>query len=93
MSNEVQTERDTLKAEVERLRAMVPDAAAIAAEVVQSLSDSEPTERSIMGMEFLRGTEYESMFVLDHEEIRDAVVRALSNAAFDATLPKKTNHD
>jgi hypothetical protein len=55
----------------------------LAKQVVQDLSDSEPTARSMDGMELLRGTPMESMFVLDGDTIEEAVYLALANAAHD----------
>ena len=58
----------------------------LAAEIVQSLSDSEPTGRSMEGMDKLRGTPLESMFVLDGDDIRSVAERIISNAIFDKRL-------
>lgn len=58
----------------------------IAEDVVQTLSDSEPTERSMDGMDLLRGTPLESMLVLDGDEIRNAVALTLENAIHDRQL-------
>lgn len=58
----------------------------IAAEVVQTLADSEPTERSMDGMQALKGTPMESMFVLDGDEIHRTVECVISNAFFDGAL-------
>jgi hypothetical protein len=61
-------------------------ARAIARSVVQSLADSEPSERSMDGMELLSSTPLESMFVLDGLDIEEAVEMAICNAVFDGAL-------
>jgi hypothetical protein len=58
----------------------------IAREIVQHIADSEPTNRSMDGMDLLRGTPVENMFVLDADTIIKAIELVLSNAEYDAAL-------
>jgi hypothetical protein len=58
----------------------------IALGVVQSLADSEPTEKSEIGMDVLTGTDAEGMFVLDSESVIRVVANAIDNAVFDGVL-------
>ncbi len=67
-------------------------ARAIARGVVQSIADAEPSANSITGMELLRGSPVESMFVLDGADIARAVELAISNAVYDGVLSIPSAH-
>lgn len=60
----------------------------LAADAVQRLADSEPTEDSIEGMERLRGTPQESMFVVDATELQRVIECTLEDAIHDASAVK-----
>lgn len=59
----------------------------LAADAVQRLADSEPTDDSIEGMERLRGTPQESMFVVDAAELQRVIECTLEDAIYDSQLP------
>jgi hypothetical protein len=56
----------------------------LANDAVQRLADSEPTEDSIEGMERLRGTPQESMFVVNAAELQRVIECTLEDAIYDS---------
>jgi len=55
----------------------------LARDAVQRLADSEPTDDSIEGMERLRGTPQESMFVVSGEELTRVIETTIEDAIYD----------
>jgi hypothetical protein len=70
----------------EHPRGQTVTVATVAERAVQHLADSEPSADAIEGMERLKGTPQESMFVVGGNELQAAIECVLSDSIYDGEI-------